>query len=523
MSPGPTADLLTVLRVACFEQPPLPLTALGERGVRWAVETGVGPLLARVAVPDPAATTSRLGSLLRGATLTARCLTAQHLGAMTEILDAFSDEIPPPVLLKGISFCDEHYPEAHLRPMRDIDFLLEGHTIPAAESLLRKLGYRQSSVRPTSFYEGHHHSAPFVHVDTGVWVDVHRALVTPREQLVSCGIFDVEHVMTQLRASQFQGRRVRRLSPELEIVHLACHWARGLRVVGGMVAMADMAFLLKNTPQVDWDRILHWVAPSPAARALCVLLTYLDKHHVIVIASDVLQRLGQTRRSPGPLTLRLAHSLLDRYVVEGRDFGWLVSERTFNRLWKLLILGRGSSRRGAVQPSRPPRTPLAALNGPGAVRGPNGWTVNGDGELRRSELAGPGKEKSMKGHGADAGVGFSPLPGTADDRAVGASAGGHPKRRSGLRARAVDGEIVILDRHRHLVHQVNQTARFIWERCDGRHTVAHIARELARDFDVDVVAAERDVAAAVRQLEAAGLVDTQTEWAPAEPQARRDS
>lgn len=81
-----------------------------------------------------------------------------------------------------------------------------------------------------------------------------------------------------------------------------------------------------------------------------------------------------------------------------------------------------------------------------------------------------------------------------------------PRRRPDLRARAVEGELVILDRERQLVHQLNQTASYIWERCDGRHTVAAIATDVARDFDVDREAAARDVAHAVRQLEAAGLV-----------------
>lgn len=83
----------------------------------------------------------------------------------------------------------------------------------------------------------------------------------------------------------------------------------------------------------------------------------------------------------------------------------------------------------------------------------------------------------------------------------------YPTRRSGLRARAVEGEVVVLDGQRQLVHQLNRTGGYIWDRCDGAHSVAMIARDLAQAFDVDPEAAENDVASAVGQLEAAGLVD----------------
>jgi hypothetical protein len=71
----------------------------------------------------------------------------------------------------------------------------------------------------------------------------------------------------------------------------------------------------------------------------------------------------------------------------------------------------------------------------------------------------------------------------------------------------VEGEVVILDRQRELVHQLNATASHIWECCDGHHSIAAIARDLVQVFDVDLATAEHDVAHAVRQLDAAGLVE----------------
>ena len=87
----------------------------------------------------------------------------------------------------------------------------------------------------------------------------------------------------------------------------------------------------------------------------------------------------------------------------------------------------------------------------------------------------------------------------------------YPRRRPEHRAGAVDGEMVLLDRGRHLVHQLNETASYIWDRCDGRHSIVAIAGELSAAFDVDACTAERDVALTVRQLEDAGLVEVAVE------------
>jgi len=58
-----------------------------------------------------------------------------------------------------------------------------------------------------------------------------------------------------------------------------------------------------------------------------------------------------------------------------------------------------------------------------------------------------------------------------------------PCRRSAdLSLCAVDGDVVILDRMRGYVHQLNATASHIWSACDGRHSVDEIAASLGASF-----------------------------------------
>jgi Coenzyme PQQ synthesis protein D (PqqD) len=81
------------------------------------------------------------------------------------------------------------------------------------------------------------------------------------------------------------------------------------------------------------------------------------------------------------------------------------------------------------------------------------------------------------------------------------------KRRRDVKSRLVDGETVVLDQQAGVVHQLNATASFIWERCDGQSTLTDIAQQLAQAFEVDPHVASCDVNAMIGQLEALHLLE----------------
>jgi len=83
-----------------------------------------------------------------------------------------------------------------------------------------------------------------------------------------------------------------------------------------------------------------------------------------------------------------------------------------------------------------------------------------------------------------------------------------PKRRSDLTVRIVEGETVVLDREGGLIHQLNRTASYVWERCDGKSTLAEIENQMAAVFDVDRKTAAKDLAAILRQLKQLNLLES---------------
>jgi hypothetical protein len=83
-----------------------------------------------------------------------------------------------------------------------------------------------------------------------------------------------------------------------------------------------------------------------------------------------------------------------------------------------------------------------------------------------------------------------------------------PKHRLDVQSRLVDGEMVVLDREQGLIHQLNRTATFIWEKCDGHRSAAEIAVQLSESFAVDETTALDDVIQILITLQQLKLVDT---------------
>jgi hypothetical protein len=338
-------QLITLLKAVSEDQRELRLASFGEAQIRWAIATGLGPVLFQAINADALATASPYWSLLKGADLTARVLTCEQLDAMSEILDACDGRIHTLTLLKGISICDQHYPEPHLRLMRDIDFLVDEAELSTVGTLLSKLGYGQPSTLPSEFYQTHHHIKPFFNPQKDIWVEVHRGLFPGKNEVSHDKVFALENVKAQLQTSKFQGRRVSRLGNELQVVYIASHWASDFNVVGGMVALLDIIYLLKNAKdEFNWQQILKWVDDSVASAHLYLILSYIDKYRLIDIAPEVLDELSSKQRSLKNLNLGVMHGVIDRYFVGEKPFGQILSERNLSILWKILLLWESQSR-----------------------------------------------------------------------------------------------------------------------------------------------------------------------------------
>lgn len=331
--------LLALLQALAQGHASVPWDLWTDAQLHWTVETGFGPLLFQLLHNQPDAVASAHWPVLHGAHVTAQFLSGEQLDALEELLDAGAGRFPPVTLLKGISICEQYYPAPHLRPMRDLDILVDEAARPTVEALLRTLGYDQRSQSPAAFYDTHHHSMPFFHPQRGVWIEVHRGLFPPTSRLGQDPVFSRAHVATQRRPAMFRGHTVGRLSAELQLVYIAAHWAQNWKPLGGMIAMVDMIYLLRQTATtLDWARITAWLDGSVAAPHVFLLLTYLAGHQVIALDPQVLQRLGGRPGVVGTLNVRLLHAMVDRYVVDGRPADPFLRLLSLLRVWDSLLV-----------------------------------------------------------------------------------------------------------------------------------------------------------------------------------------
>jgi len=67
-------------------------------------------------------------------------------------------------------------------------------------------------------------------------------------------------------------------------------------------------------------------------------------------------------------------------------------------------------------------------------------------------------------------------------------------------SREVDGEVLVLDGSARLIHQLNPTASFIWQRAQSGSAPLEIATALVEQYDVELATAQRDVAVTLARL-----------------------
>jgi hypothetical protein len=82
-----------------------------------------------------------------------------------------------------------------------------------------------------------------------------------------------------------------------------------------------------------------------------------------------------------------------------------------------------------------------------------------------------------------------------------------PKRRSDLNYRTINGETLILNREEKRLHQLNPTASFIWDCCDGSANIAAIIDRLTRAYEVDASTARKDVEKVLSNLRSSSLLE----------------
>lgn len=153
--------------------------------------------------------------------------------------------------LKGAWLAWHAYPQVALRPMRDLDILVERADILRAYELLLDAGLERTSTDPTliAYALDHNKHLPGLRDPiSGCYVELHCRIAHegPSAPLDS----------TRVLASRFfeslNGATIAYLSPTNTLLHLIVHSAYDHRFDNGPQILTDIAILTER-PDIDWD------------------------------------------------------------------------------------------------------------------------------------------------------------------------------------------------------------------------------------------------------------------------------
>lgn len=172
-------------------------------------------------------------------------LTMKRRRSLNAVLDALAAAGITPVLLKGVGLAARIYGDPLVRPCSDVDVLVARDELDAVRRAVTGLGLTEQKDSSLGDVFDEHHHLSFSAKDT--LVEVHFRLFSGFGR----GAFDEAAASTGAARSEFDGRPVRYLAPDLEFLYLAVHAANHafLRATW----LVDLQRFLLLHPSLPWS------------------------------------------------------------------------------------------------------------------------------------------------------------------------------------------------------------------------------------------------------------------------------
>lgn len=184
------------------------------------------------------------------------------------------------VFLKGSYLDGFAYPRLGLRPMRDLDVLVEAEDVLRSYADLLEAGcsrHPKFMGDPEAVHQTQKHLPPLMSEKFGILIEVHKMLFSDN---IAAGFDDDGYLKKTLWAHRvfkvIAGERLSFESPTVLLYHLCIHAAVGHHFNNGPLVFADVYYLLK-THQVDWIQFWSICKESNQVRAASLVLEITDR------------------------------------------------------------------------------------------------------------------------------------------------------------------------------------------------------------------------------------------------------
>ncbi len=200
-------------------------------------------------------------------------------------LEAFEGAGLSPVVLKGPVLAARTWPEPLLRPCVDVDLLVREEELERAREVLREMGLQIQPGTAEHAGEDEHHVV-FV-TGTGGMVELHH------RPLAGLGTSIEWSHLQPVREVPWEGRTVRVLAPEDEVLYLAVHAANHL--FRRLSWSWDLILFAQAHPALDWDRVVALAHETRLTTPAWAALDSTERVFGLGLSPDVLSALSPPR------------------------------------------------------------------------------------------------------------------------------------------------------------------------------------------------------------------------------------
>jgi len=247
-------------------------SADGESLVDWALRFKVGGLLHRKLKSIGGIPTGLIppgaGNKLREAYRNTATANTSLFGEAAKVLKSLADHRLPVMALKGLSLAKMIYGDTALRPMSDIDLLLNEKDLVGAGRILLALGYRQYFPDWERLTKIYHHLPPFKK-DNGTMIELHWNIVPPDTPIK----IDLAGLWERSRLIEIDHLAVRIFSPEDLFLHVCIHAGLQLQYGLDLIPFCDLTGLIKSSEDpIDWPVVLERAARWGGRKCVYLML-----------------------------------------------------------------------------------------------------------------------------------------------------------------------------------------------------------------------------------------------------------